>query len=126
MPPGLWQDTSTITSGSGRDTEGEATSTGTRGGMDTPSFGSLALQMQAHHHQRLASAAAGGDDEGISIDVLEELPPSAGEGWRSLAQAHGASAAAGRFYSDFERRRTFGMVSALHQFDVFLSIRPIN
>ncbi|KAF7416318.1 hypothetical protein PC9H_002583 [Pleurotus ostreatus] len=124
MPPGLWQDTSTITSGSGRDTEGEATSTGTRGGMDTPSFGSLALQMQAHHHQRLASAAAGaggnggggggGDEEGISIDVLEELPPSAGEGWRSLAQAHGASAAAGRFYSDFERRRTFGMPPHAH------------
>ncbi|KAJ8520766.1 hypothetical protein ONZ45_g2495 [Pleurotus djamor] len=93
MPPGLWQDTSTITSGN---TEG----TSTRAGMDTPSFGSLAMQAINMRHMH--------DDGPITIDILEELPPSAGEGWRSLAQAHGGGDRLGHLM-DLDRRRTFGM-----------------
>lgn len=41
---------------------------------------------------------------GVSIDVLEEAPPSAGEGWRSMASAVNSN-------SDPGRRTTFGGVS---------------
>jgi hypothetical protein len=42
---------------------------------------------------------------GISIDVLEEAPPSAGEGWRSLAAF---------MAGDSERRTTFGLPTFIH------------
>lgn len=45
-------------------------------------------------------------DSGITIDVLEEAPPSAGEGWRSLAGVMGGGVIAGA-----GRRTTFGLVN---------------
>jgi hypothetical protein len=45
---------------------------------------------------------------GITIDVLEEEPPAAGEGWRSMA-----SVVVGGGGEQHGRRTTFGLVSTL-------------
>lgn len=54
---------------------------------------------------------AGGSDgnTGISIDVLEEEPPSAGDGWRSLAGVVPSGV------DEVGRRTTFGLPHFIHQ-----------
>ncbi|KAL0945502.1 hypothetical protein HGRIS_000986 [Hohenbuehelia grisea] len=95
MPPGLWQDTSTMAS-TARGTEGTS--------MNTSSYGSLAAQRSPMSQEPSMGILRESDfDEPISIEVLEELPPVSGERWRSLAQAGGLGVQVSG-----DRRQTFG------------------
>ena len=65
---------------------------------DLSSAGSSPVHLVTPH---MDSPGRGGADVAIDIDILEEEPPNAGEGWRTMASG---------FFGPAGRRTTFGLV----------------
>ncbi|PPQ83982.1 hypothetical protein CVT25_000528 [Psilocybe cyanescens] len=97
-PPGL--ETTTIRPVGWSDTATEVTAS--RGSFAGFSTGIHALDYAANHYNDHSH-----DINAISIDVLEEEPPNAEQGWRTISSTGSGGAGGGGF--DPSRRGTFGL-----------------